>query len=35
MIQQVNLSRLYDTKTTAVSVDPIIHIGYAKTCLET
>ncbi|KAH8501006.1 hypothetical protein H0E87_016007 [Populus deltoides] len=27
MIQQVNLSRLYDTKTTAVSVDPIIHIG--------
>ncbi|XP_017974971.1 PREDICTED: uncharacterized protein LOC18603726 [Theobroma cacao] len=27
MIQQVNLSRLYDTKTTAVSVDPIIQIG--------
>ncbi|KAG8658937.1 uncharacterized protein LOC110610326 isoform X2 [Manihot esculenta] len=27
MIQQVNLSRLQDTQTTAVSVDPIIHIG--------
>ncbi|XP_022721975.1 uncharacterized protein LOC111279261 isoform X3 [Durio zibethinus] len=27
MMQQVNLSRLYDTKTTAVSVDPIIQIG--------
>lgn len=27
MIQQVNLSRLYDTQTTAVSVDPIIEIG--------
>lgn len=27
MIQQVNLSRLYDTQTTAVSVDPIIQIG--------
>ncbi|KAE8735935.1 hypothetical protein F3Y22_tig00000313pilonHSYRG00026 [Hibiscus syriacus] len=27
MIQQINLSRLYDSKTTAVSVDPIIHIG--------
>lgn len=27
MIQQVNLSRLYETKTTAVSVDPIIQIG--------
>ncbi|GKV06822.1 hypothetical protein SLEP1_g18658 [Rubroshorea leprosula] len=27
MIQQVNLSRLYDTNTTAVSVDPIIQIG--------
>lgn len=31
MIQQVNLSRLYDTQTTAVSVDPIIEIGYART----
>ncbi|KAA8527969.1 hypothetical protein F0562_035162 [Nyssa sinensis] len=27
MIQQVNLSRLYDTQTTAVSVDPIIQIS--------
>ncbi|XVE82332.1 hypothetical protein DITRI_Ditri15bG0139900 [Diplodiscus trichospermus] len=27
MMQQVNLSRLYDTKTTAVSVDRIIQIG--------
>ncbi|TQE02763.1 hypothetical protein C1H46_011592 [Malus baccata] len=27
MIQQVNLSRLSDTQTTAVSVDPIIEIG--------
>ncbi|KAK8572117.1 hypothetical protein V6N13_047732 [Hibiscus sabdariffa] len=27
MMQQVNLSRLYDSKITAVSVDPIIHIG--------
>ncbi|CAK7326271.1 unnamed protein product [Dovyalis caffra] len=27
MFQRVNLSRLYDTKTTAVSVDPIIQIG--------
>ncbi|KDP27978.1 hypothetical protein JCGZ_19058 [Jatropha curcas] len=27
MIQQVNLNRLYDTQTTAVSVDPIIQIG--------
>ncbi|KAK6930330.1 Vacuolar protein sorting-associated protein 13, DH-like domain [Dillenia turbinata] len=27
MIQQINLSRIYDTKTTAVSVDPIIQIG--------
>ncbi|PRQ39555.1 putative vacuolar protein sorting-associated protein [Rosa chinensis] len=27
MIQQVNLSRLYDTQTTAVSVDPIVEIG--------
>lgn len=27
MIHQVNLSRLYDTKTTAVSVDPTIQIG--------
>ncbi|XWS14258.1 hypothetical protein CRYUN_Cryun36dG0107400 [Craigia yunnanensis] len=27
MMQQVNLSRLYDNKTTAVSVDPIIQIG--------
>lgn len=28
MIQQVNLNRLCDTHTTAVSVDPIIQIGY-------
>ncbi|XP_059444630.1 uncharacterized protein LOC132176414 [Corylus avellana] len=27
MIQQVNLKRLYDTQTTAVSVDPIVQIG--------
>ncbi|KAM1609645.1 hypothetical protein ACFXTN_020154 [Malus domestica] len=27
MVQQVNLSRLSDTQTTAVSVDPIIEIG--------
>ncbi|KAM3341348.1 putative protein isoform X1 [Capsicum galapagoense] len=27
MIQQTNLSRLYDTETTSVSVDPIIQIG--------
>ncbi|KAL5541456.1 hypothetical protein UlMin_009166 [Ulmus minor] len=27
MIQQVNLNRLYDNQTTAVSVDPIIQIG--------
>ncbi|KAK2971030.1 hypothetical protein RJ640_025804 [Escallonia rubra] len=27
MIQQANLNRLYDTKTTAVSVDPIIQIS--------
>ncbi|KAK8671255.1 hypothetical protein V6N13_037855 [Hibiscus sabdariffa] len=27
MMQQVNLSRLYDTKATAVSVDPVIQIG--------
>ncbi|KAL8152479.1 LOW QUALITY PROTEIN: hypothetical protein V2J09_010239 [Rumex salicifolius] len=27
MIQQVNISRLYDTKTNAVSIDPIIEIG--------
>ncbi|CAN4121397.1 unnamed protein product [Withania somnifera] len=27
MIQQINLSRLYDTETTSVSVDPIIQIG--------
>ncbi|KAF3970469.1 hypothetical protein CMV_005848 [Castanea mollissima] len=31
MVQQVNLSRLYDTKTTAVSVDPIIQIGVFNT----
>jgi hypothetical protein len=31
MIQQINLSRLYDTQTTAVSVDPIVEIGYAGT----
>lgn len=29
MIQQVNLKRLYDTQTTAVSVDRIIEIVYA------
>lgn len=34
MIQQVNLNRLYDSQTTAVSVDPIIQIGYATTCFE-
>lgn len=28
MIQQVNISRLYDTRRTAVSVDPFIEIGY-------
>ncbi|KAJ8767440.1 hypothetical protein K2173_017484 [Erythroxylum novogranatense] len=27
MVQHVNLSRLHDTQTTAVSVDPIIQIG--------
>ncbi|KAK1591812.1 hypothetical protein Q3G72_014066 [Acer saccharum] len=27
MIQQVNISRLYDTRRTAVSVDPFIEIG--------
>ncbi|CAL1397515.1 unnamed protein product [Linum trigynum] len=27
MMQQVNFSRLYETQTTAVSVDPIIEIG--------
>ncbi|XP_065863891.1 uncharacterized protein [Euphorbia lathyris] len=27
MVQQINLSRLSDTQTTAVSVDPIIQIG--------
>lgn len=27
MIQQVNLCRIYDNRTTAVSVDPIIQIG--------
>ncbi|KAI4370200.1 hypothetical protein MLD38_018571 [Melastoma candidum] len=27
MIQQVSLSRLYDTQTTLVSVDPVIQIG--------
>ncbi|KAM7278379.1 hypothetical protein ACFE04_005513 [Oxalis oulophora] len=27
MIQQINLSRLSDTQTTAVSVDPIVQIG--------
>lgn len=27
MIQQTNLSRLYNTETTSVSVDPIIQIG--------
>ncbi|XP_015087740.1 uncharacterized protein LOC107031055 isoform X1 [Solanum pennellii] len=27
MIQQTNLTRLYDTETTSVSVDPIIQIG--------
>lgn len=30
MIQQVKLSRLYDSQTTAASVDSIIQIGYAK-----
>lgn len=34
MIQQVNLGRLNDTQTTAVSVDPIIQIGYAMTILQ-
>ena len=28
MIQQVNLNRLHDHKTKAVSIDPIIQIGY-------
>lgn len=28
MIQHVNISRLYDTRRTAVSVDPFIEIGY-------
>ncbi|XP_062178337.1 uncharacterized protein LOC133883124 isoform X2 [Alnus glutinosa] len=31
MIQQVNLNRLCDTHTTAVSVDPIIQIGVLNT----
>jgi len=30
MIQQVKLSRLYDSQTTAASVDPIIQIGYVR-----
>lgn len=34
MIQQVNLSRLQETQTTVVSVDPIIEIGYARNFLE-
>lgn len=34
MIQQVNLSRLQDTQTNVVSVDPIIEIGYARNFLE-
>ena len=29
MIQQANLSRLSDSESTAVSVDPFIQIGYA------
>jgi len=28
MIQQVNVNRLHDPKTKAVSIDPIIQIGY-------
>lgn len=28
MIQHINISRLYDTRRTAVSVDPFIQIGY-------
>lgn len=34
MIQQVNLYRLYNAHTTAVSVDPIIQIGYGKSELK-
>lgn len=30
MIKQVDLSRIYGSATSAVSVDPIIQIGYAK-----
>lgn len=30
MIQQANLSRLSDSKSTAVSVDPFIQIGYVQ-----
>lgn len=34
MIQQVNLCRIYDNRTTAVSVDPIIQIGYVRSYLK-
>lgn len=34
MIQQVNLHILYDSQKTAVSVDSIIQIGYARTFLQ-
>ena len=33
MIQQVKLGRLYDSQTTAASVDPIIQIRYARISL--
>lgn len=33
MIQQVKLSRLYESQTTAASVDPIVQIGYARLSL--
>lgn len=32
MIQQANLSRVFDDKKTAVSVDPAIQIRYALSC---
>lgn len=29
LIQQANISRIFDSETSSVSVDPIIQIGYA------
>lgn len=30
MIQQIDFSRFSDSQTTAVSVDPIVDIGYVR-----